>query len=145
MKLSIVRSSRYLPKCHSQYNIDIMLFLSDTPYEVETPSSNLYKMLAGDKIGGGDTEDANPDGQNSWVFTGGRAAQGSFADVAGARTYAGHFEEYVRYTHAKVLQPSGEATTPYFQRHVINAAYEGQTLAAIELHHSFCCSAARYA
>lgn len=95
------------------------------------PGMNLFNMLSGDQIGGGNATVNDPDGQNSWVFTGGRAAQGSFADVKGARTWAGHFEEYVRYTHAKALQPSGESNTPYFQRHVINAAYGNQTLAEI--------------
>ncbi|MFG6374128.1 MAG: Ig-like domain-containing protein, partial [Oscillospiraceae bacterium] len=97
------------------------------------PGMALAGMLSGDQIGDANTESPNndPSGQNSWVFTGGRAAQGSFADVAGARTWAGHFEEWVRYTHAKQLQPSGEATTPYLQRHVINTAYEDQTLAQI--------------
>ena len=109
--------------------IPIYLFIEgDLPSE---PGMNLAKMLNGDQIGGGNTADENPGGQNSWVFTGGRTAQGSFDDVKGARTWAGHFEEYIRYTHAKQLQPSGETTTPYFQRHVINAAYGEQTLSDI--------------
>ena len=111
----------------TDWSVDMMLFKSD---RLEL-GLNFASALSGDQIGGGDVANTDPDGQNSWVFTGGRAAQGSFTDVKGARAYAGHFEEYIRYTHAKQLMPSGESSTPYFQRHVINTAYEGQTLAEI--------------
>ncbi len=108
--------------------IPIYLYIEgDLPVE---PGSALAGMLSGDQIGGANGS-ADPAGQNSWVFTGGRAAQGSFVDVAGARTWAGHFEEWVRYTQTKSLQTGGEADSPYLQRHVINAAYEEQTLAQI--------------
>ena len=112
------------------YYSDYILFKLIEGGQPDGPGSDLQLMLTGDLIGGANGS-TDPAGQNSWVFTGGRAAQGSFADVAGARTWAGHFEEYVRYTNAKQLKPSGEADTPYFQRHVINAAYEGQKLADI--------------
>lgn len=39
-------------------------------------------------------------GDNSWVFTGGEAVQGGFAQTRGVRNYVGQFEEYVRWTKA---------------------------------------------
>ncbi len=92
------------------------------------PGSALVSMLSGDQLGGASTTNPNenPTGQNSWVLTGGRAAQGSFTDIAGARTWAGHFEEYVRYTQYRAS--ATDSVNPSFQRHVINTAYEGQTL-----------------
>ena len=108
--------------------IPIYLYIEgDLPAAEVTPGSALAGMLTGDQIGGANGS-ADPAGQNSWVFTGGRAAQGSYADIAGARSWAGHFEEWVRYTNAKTIPASGESVNPGFQRHVINAAYTGQTL-----------------
>lgn len=60
---------------------------------------------------------------NTWVFAGGRAVQGSFSDIAGARNYIGEFEEYVRFT---LVQKSGDVRQ---QRHTISTAYHGQDIA----------------
>ena len=42
-------------------------------------------------------------GDNSWVFTGGSAVQGGYAQTQGIRNYIGQFEEYVRWTRIMVL------------------------------------------
>lgn len=60
-------------------------------------------------------------GANSWVFTGGRAVQGSYKDNGGARNYIGQFEEYIRSTKENGVFVGR-------QRHTISTAYEGQTL-----------------
>ena len=62
---------------------------------------------------------------NTWVFTGGRDAQGSFADIAGARGYTGHFEEYIRWQNASVSGSAGQIAR---QRHVTSTAKAGQSL-----------------
>ena len=57
---------------------------------------------------------------NSWVFTGGEAVQGGFAQTRGIRNYVGQFEEYVRWT--KSGNENGR------QRYTINTGKAGQTL-----------------
>ena len=59
-------------------------------------------------------------GDNSWVFTGGEAVQGGFAQTRGVRNYVGQFEEYVRWT--KAGNENGR------QRYTINTGKAGQTL-----------------
>lgn len=59
-------------------------------------------------------------GDNSWVFTGGEAVQGGFAQTRGVRNYVGQFEEYVRWTKAR--NENGR------QRYTINTGKAGQTL-----------------
>lgn len=59
-------------------------------------------------------------GDNSWVFTGGEAVQGGFAQTRGIRNYVGQFEEYVRWT--KSGNENGR------QRYTINTGKAGQTL-----------------
>ena len=59
-------------------------------------------------------------GDNSWVFTGGEAVQGGFAQTRGVRNYVGQFEEYVRWTKAE--NENGR------QRYTINTGKAGQTL-----------------
>ena len=59
-------------------------------------------------------------GDNSWVFTGGEAVQGGFAQTRGVRNYVGQFEEYVRWT--KAGNENGR------QRYTINTGEAGQTL-----------------
>lgn len=59
-------------------------------------------------------------GDNSWVFTGGEAVQGGFAQTRGVRNYVGQFEEYVRWT--KAGDENGR------QRYTINTGKAGQTL-----------------
>lgn len=59
-------------------------------------------------------------GDNSWVFTGGEAVQGGFAQTKGVRNYVGQFEEYVRWT--KAGNENGR------QRYTINTGKAGQTL-----------------
>lgn len=59
-------------------------------------------------------------GDNSWVFTGGEAVQGGFAQTRGVRNYVGQFEEYVRWT--KAGNENGR------QRYTINTGKVGQTL-----------------
>lgn len=62
----------------------------------------------------------NQYGDNSWVFTGGEAVQGGFAQTRGMRNYVGQFEEYVRWT--KSGNENGR------QRYTINTGKAGQTL-----------------
>lgn len=59
-------------------------------------------------------------GDNSWVFTGGEAVQGGFAQTRGVRNYVGQFEEYVRWT--KAGNENGR------QRYTINTGKAGHTL-----------------
>ena len=59
-------------------------------------------------------------GDNSWVFAGGEAVQGGFAQTRGVRNYVGQFEEYVRWT--KAGNENGR------QRYTINTGKAGQTL-----------------
>lgn len=59
-------------------------------------------------------------GDNSWVFTGGEAVQGGFAQTRGVRNYVGQFEEYVRWT--KAGNENGR------QRYTLNTGKAGQTL-----------------
>lgn len=59
-------------------------------------------------------------GDNSWVFTGGEAVQGGFAQTRGVRNYVGQFEEYVRWT--KAGNENGR------QRYTINTGKASQTL-----------------
>ena len=59
-------------------------------------------------------------GDNSWVFTGGEAVQGGFAQTRGVRNYVGQFEEYVRWT--KAGNENGR------QSYTINTGKAGQTL-----------------
>lgn len=59
-------------------------------------------------------------GDNSWVFTGGEAVQGGFAQTRGVRNYVGQFEEYVRWT--KAGNENGR------QRYTINTGKAGQTI-----------------
>ncbi len=91
----------------------IYIYVEEAPAEFGT---NLSQMFIND--------DST---HNSWVFTGGRTAQGSYQDIGGARSYAGHFEEYIRYS----LKTGTDTGSPLLQRHVINVAYEGQSLADV--------------
>lgn len=63
-------------------------------------------------------------GDNTWVFTGGEAVWGPYAQLGGARNYMGHFEEYIR-------NQKTRGDDPTRQRYTINTAKEGQTLADI--------------
>lgn len=63
-------------------------------------------------------------GNNSWVFTGGEAVQGTFQQLGGARNYIGHFEEYAR-------NQKSAGDDPTRQRYVINTAAKGQMLSDI--------------
>ncbi len=97
----------------------IYIYAAEEPVE-EFPvelGTNLPQMF---------TDDGNV--HNSWVFTGGRVAQGQYQDIGGARSYAGHFEEYIRYT---CKSGAYDAVSKELQRHVVNVAYAGQTLADI--------------
>lgn len=76
------------------------------------------------KTGAAITEMFNNDPDNTWVFTGGEAVQGGFAQVGGARNYVGHFEEYIRWK-------KGSETEEMRQRYTINTAKKGQTLKEI--------------
>ena len=63
-------------------------------------------------------------GNNTWVFTGGEAVQGTYEQIGGARNYIGHFEEYAR--NQKSL-----GNDPTRQRYTINTAKKGQQLSEI--------------
>lgn len=63
-------------------------------------------------------------GDSSWVFTGGEAVQGTFAQIGGARNYIGHVEEY-----ARSEKSQGDDLTR--QRYMINTARKGLTLSDI--------------
>lgn len=63
-------------------------------------------------------------GNNSWVFTGGEAVQGTVEQLGGARNYIGHFEEY-----ARSQKSAGDDLTR--QRYMINTAVKGQTISDI--------------
>lgn len=63
-------------------------------------------------------------GNNSWVFVGGEAVQGTFEQLGGARNYIGHFEEY-----ARNQKSAGDDLTR--QRYVINTGVRGQQLSEI--------------
>ena len=101
------------PMAPLQTSAPIYIYVEEAPAEFGT---NLSQMFIDD----GNTH-------NSWVFTGGRTAQGSYQDIGGARSYAGHFEEYIRYS----LKTGSDTGSPLLQRHVINVAYDGQTLADV--------------
>ena len=62
----------------------------------------------------------NP-GNNTWVFVGGEAVQGTYEQIGGARNYIGHFEEYIR-------NQKSAGDDPTRQRYMINTAKAGQTL-----------------
>lgn len=62
--------------------------------------------------------DASPD--NTWVLAGGVNAQGGYAQTQGARNYAGHFEELIRWTQSGSVNGR--------QRYVINAGRSGLSL-----------------
>lgn len=63
-------------------------------------------------------------GNNSWVFVGGEAVQGTYAQLGGGRNYIGHFEEYAR-------NQKSAGNDPTRQRYVINRGKSGQTIADI--------------
>ncbi len=81
---------------------------------IETPGADIYRMFR---------NETDP-GNNSWVFTGGEAVQGTFAQLGGARNYIGHFEEY-----ARSQKSAGDDLTR--QRYTINTAKAGQQLSQI--------------
>ncbi len=62
-------------------------------------------------------------GDNSWVFTGGSAVQGGYAQTQGIRNYIGQFEEYVRWTNS--INENGR------QRYTINTGRSGRTLSDV--------------
>lgn len=62
---------------------------------------------------------------NTWVFVGGKDVAGSFDRIRGARTYIGHFEEYIRGTK---YDNNGVDSLNGRQRYTINRGREGMTL-----------------
>lgn len=60
-------------------------------------------------------------GNNTWVFVGGEAVQGTYEQIGGPRNYIGHFEEYIR-------NQKSAGDDPTRQRYMINTAKAGQTL-----------------
>ena len=62
-------------------------------------------------------------GDNSWVFTGGSAVQGGYAQTQGVRNYIGQFEEYVRWTNS--VNENGR------QRYTINTGKSGRTISDV--------------
>lgn len=72
-------------------------------------------------------ENETDPGDQSWVFTGGEAVQGTFDQIGGARNYIGHFEEYAR----SEMSAYDNLTR---QRYMINMAKKGQTLEDIVDH-----------
>lgn len=62
---------------------------------------------------------------DTWAFAGGRSAQGSIADLQGARNYIGQFEEYIRWQLASVSGAAGQIAR---QRYTVNTARAGETI-----------------
>ncbi|MCM1440681.1 MAG: GDSL-type esterase/lipase family protein, partial [Roseburia sp.] len=105
-----------------------------TPATDATNGGHYYIWTATDPVAGlGNinqmmTYTGDDNTSNTWAFVGGRAAQGTFADIKLSRNIAGHFEEYIRWAQAT---DSGDTPSTRRQRFVTNTAYEGQTLAQV--------------
>lgn len=67
---------------------------------------------------------------NTWLFAGGGETQGKYADIAGRRSYIGHFQECVRRTDGYV--PEGDIVhngeNRMNQRYVFNVGRDGRDL-----------------
>lgn len=71
------------------------------------------------------------DGDNIWVFTGGEAVAPGFSDLAGARNYISHFEEYIRWQLASDENMGEEEIKNVRQRYVINAGKKERDISEI--------------
>ncbi len=60
---------------------------------------------------------------STWVITGGETAQGSYENIGGARNYAGHFEERIRWEVSGSLEGR--------HRYVINTAKKGLSVSDV--------------
>ena len=130
-----VNNGKYLTQTRSgsQFAVnDTPTWFYVSPADPENNDGTYYIWWENEpQLGGAISEMFNAEPGNTWVFTGGADVAGQFEQTRGRRSFAGQFEEYVRW-HFNLALGAGENSvggfSPTRQRYVINTAYADLTL-----------------